>query len=274
MKAVYERELRSYFNNMTGYIFIAFMLLFAGIFMTVLNLKNGYPNFEYALSNMTFIYLIIIPVLTMRAIAEERRQRTDQLLYSLPMGMTNVVLGKYFAMLTVLAVPVVIMALYPLLLGMYGTVQYQSAYAALLGYFFMGAGLIAVGLFISSVTDNQAIAAVITLIVLLVNYYLPTLTYYVTTSTGAAIVIFTVIAVLVGIITGVMTKNAVFAVVIGSVCEIGAIIFTVLSQTAAQSLIPKLMGNISLFARYNSFVNGIFDLNAIVFIFDGSAVTV
>ena len=90
MTAIYQRELRSYFHGMTGYVFIAFLLLFSGIYTMFYNLSSGYPNFEYVLQAMTIIFLIGIPILTMRVIAEERRQKTDQLLYTLPVGMTRV----------------------------------------------------------------------------------------------------------------------------------------------------------------------------------------
>lgn len=94
MKAVFRHELSSYFTNLTGYVFGAFLLLFAGIFTMVYNLKSALTNFEYVLGNMSFVFLVIVPILTMRVLAEERRQKTDQLLYSLPLTMTKVVLGK------------------------------------------------------------------------------------------------------------------------------------------------------------------------------------
>ena len=105
MKAVFRHELSSYFTGMTGYVFGAFLLLFAGIYTMAVNLNAGLSNFEYVLSNLSFIFLIIVPILTMRVIAEERRQRTDQLLYSLPLSMTGVALGKYAALLVVFLVP-------------------------------------------------------------------------------------------------------------------------------------------------------------------------
>ncbi len=117
MKAVFEREFKSYFQNVTGYIFIAFLLLFAGIYTMAINLNNGSPKFEYVLRNMSFIFLIIVPVLTMRVIAEEKRQKTDQLLYALPVSTTKIVLGKYLAKLSVLAIPVAILSLNPVILS-------------------------------------------------------------------------------------------------------------------------------------------------------------
>lgn len=116
MSAVYRHELASYFTNLAAWVFGAFLLLFAGIYMMAYNLHAGYSNFEYVFGGMCFVFLVAVPVLTMRVIAEEKRQRTDQLLYSLPLSMTRVVLGKYLALLTAFALPVAIICLYPLLL--------------------------------------------------------------------------------------------------------------------------------------------------------------
>ena len=106
MRAIIGRELRSYYNEAIGYVFAAFILLFVGIYTMAINLKGFVANFEYSLGQMSFVYLLAIPIITMRMIAEEKRQKTDQLLYSLPMRMTRIVLGKYFAALIVLAVPI------------------------------------------------------------------------------------------------------------------------------------------------------------------------
>ena len=179
MTAIYQRELRSYFHGMTGYVFIAFLLVFAGIYTMFYNLSSGYPNFEYVLQAMTIIFLIAIPVLTMRVIAEERRQKTDQLLYTLPLGMTRVVLGKYLAMITVVAVPCVVMAFYPLLLSTFGTVSFPTAYGALVGFFLLSAALSAIGLLISSLTENQAVAAGVCFGVMLLLYFMSSLSSFV-----------------------------------------------------------------------------------------------
>jgi ABC-2 type transport system permease protein len=112
MRAVFRHELSSYFTNVTAYVFGAFLLLFAGIYTMVYNLKMALANFEYVLGGMSFVFLVIVPILTMRVLAEERRQKTDQLLYSLPLTMTRVILGKYAALLVVFLVPVVLIGLY------------------------------------------------------------------------------------------------------------------------------------------------------------------
>ena len=172
MKAVYSRELRSYFTGLTGCVFAAFMLLFAGIFTMVYNLNYSYANFEYAMGNMPFVFLVIVPIITMRTFAAEKRGHTDVLLYSLPVSMTRVVMGKYLALLTMFVLPVAVICLYPLVLSMFGNVYLPAAYAAIAAFLFLGAALLAVGMFISSLTESQAVAAGVSFAVLLLNYFL------------------------------------------------------------------------------------------------------
>lgn len=150
MTAIYKKELKSYFINMSGYVFMAFLLLFAGIYVTAVNLKSAYASFEYALSSMTVVFLFIIPILTMRSLAEERHSRTDQLLYSLPLKVSDIVIGKYLAMLTVLLIPTAIMSVYPIILSVFGTVHYAACYGAILAFFLLGAALIAICMFMVS----------------------------------------------------------------------------------------------------------------------------
>ena len=119
MSAQYRKEIKSFACNMTGAIFTVLVLVLTAIFATAYNFKGGYPAFEYALTGVTFILFLAVPILTMKSFAEERSQKTDQLLYSLPVGMTRIVLGKYLAMVTVFGVSVAVMCLYPLVLSLY-----------------------------------------------------------------------------------------------------------------------------------------------------------
>lgn len=168
MKAIYKRELKSYFQSMTGYAFIAFMMLFVGIYFAVYNLNAGYPYFSYVLSFTQFIFMIAVPVLTMRSFAEERKSKTDQLLLTAPVSVTGIVLGKYLAMITVFLIPVGMSCIYPLIIKMQGTAYLKVDYAAILVYFAIGCVYIAIGMFLSSLTESQIIAAVSTFAVLLV----------------------------------------------------------------------------------------------------------
>lgn len=170
MTAVYKRELRSYLTSMIGYIFIFFVLLLTGIYFSAYQLSAAYPKFEYTLSALTFVFLISVPILTMRVLAEERKQKTDQLLLTAPVSVEKIVMGKYLALVTVFAIPMVIICLYPLLMTKFGTVSLGMAYTAILGFFLLGCANLAIGVFISSLTESQVIAAVLTFVFLFAFY--------------------------------------------------------------------------------------------------------
>ena len=123
MTAVYKRELRSYLTSMIGYIFIFFILLLTGIYLSAYQLSAAYPKFEYTLSALTFVFLISVPILTMRVLAEERKQKTDQLLLTAPVSVEKIVMGKYLALVTIFAIPMAIICLYPLLMTKVWTVS-------------------------------------------------------------------------------------------------------------------------------------------------------
>ena len=131
MLAIYKRELKSYFHSMTGCVFIAFLVMFTGIYFMAYNLNAGYPYFSYTLSGSLIVFLVGIPLLTMRSFSEERKTKTDQLLLTAPVSLTKVVLGKYFAMVTVLAVPNVIFCLFPLLIKLQGTAYLLVDYSSI-----------------------------------------------------------------------------------------------------------------------------------------------
>lgn len=265
MTAIYQRELRSYFHGMTGYVFIAFLLLFAGIYTMFYNLSSGYPNFEYVLQAMTIIYLIAIPILTMRVIAEERRQKTDQLLYTLPIGMTRVVLGKYLAMVTVVAVPCVVMAFYPLLLSTFGTVSFPTAYGALVGFFLLSAALAAIGLLISSLTENQAVAAGLCFAVMLLLYFMSSLSSFVPSSAGASLGALLVTILVIAILVRVFTRSTPAAVITGLVGE-GILLAAYLTVSDSfAGLFGRVVDGLSVFARFSTFVDGMFDWTAVIY---------
>lgn len=170
MKAIYKRELASYFKSMTGYVFMFFVFVIVGIYFYAYNLNGGYPSMAATFNSITFIFLIAIPILTMRSLSEERKQKTDQLLLTAPVSIEKIVCGKFFALVTVFLAPMVIVCLFPLIMRSFGEISFTQNYTAILGFFLLGCANIAVGLFISSLTDNQIIAAVLTFAVLFVSF--------------------------------------------------------------------------------------------------------
>lgn len=265
MIAVYRREVGSYFKGVLGYLLGAFLLVFAGIYCMVYNLSGYYSNFEYVLSGIGFIYLIAVPVISMRSVAEEKKQKTDQLLYSLPISLSSVVVGKYLAMLTVLALPIGIMALYPLILSQFGTVAYGTAYAGLLAFFLMGGCLLSVGLFISSITDSQVAAAVITLLTMLLLYFMSSLASWVPTDSAASLNALMVLAVIAAAVFYIMSKNVIVSVIVGAALIGGLQLWYHLDSLAFSGLFASMMNAISVFERFDTFVNGVFDVTAIVY---------
>ena len=139
MMAVFRHELRSSFHSMTAYVFAAFLLAMIGVGAMLYNIELAVSNFEYVLSFGSLAFVVVIPILTMRSLAEERRQKTDQLLYSLPLSTFQVILGKYAALLVLYLVPLCIVALYPLIFAQFGEVYLPTAYGSLLAFFLLGA---------------------------------------------------------------------------------------------------------------------------------------
>lgn len=178
MKAIFQRELKSYFTSITGYAFAAFLLLFIGIYTMSVCLVGSYPNYEYVLGNTAFIFLLAVPIVTMKTFAEERKQKTDQLLYALPIGMPKVVLGKYLALLAVFAVPLIPTAIYPLILKRYGAVSLSVVFTTFVGFFLLGAALLAFGMFVSSLTESQPLAAGVSFLIILINFLSSSLASY------------------------------------------------------------------------------------------------
>ena len=264
MTAVYKKELKTYFTGMTGAIFIGFLLLITGIFMTVYNLRGLYPNFEYALSGVSFIYLFAVPVLTMRSVAEEKHSRTDQLLYSLPMSVSEIVMAKYAAMLTVLGIPCAVMAFYPLILTSFGNVRLAPAYSTLLAFFLLGGALIAIGMFISSLTESQVIAAVITLGVMVLLNFMSGIATLVPSSAGVSLVFTLVLCAVAGIVIHVLIKNAVITAASAAVLAGVSVLVYLIDSSLYEGFIPTLLSKIALFDHLTTFQNGIFDLTSII----------
>ena len=265
MSAVFKHELRLYFHSLTAYVFGAFLLIFVGIGAMLYNLQAAVSNFEFVLSFSNVIFIVIVPVLTMRVIAEERRQKTDQLLYSLPISTTKVVLGKYLALLVLFLLPLCIIAFYPLIFAQYGEVYLLTSYGSLIAYFLMGAALIAIGVFISSLTENQGFAAGIGIAAILLNYFSVSLAEYISaTAIGSAVAMF-ILAGLVGLLIRFLTKNETLGYGTGLVLMAAVTGTYLIDSTLFEGLLPSIMKSLSLFERFEVFVNGMFDMTAVVF---------
>lgn len=265
MKAIYKKELRSYLTSMIGYVFIAFMLAVVSLYFAYQNLNFASPRFELVLQNVQFIFLVFVPILTMRVLAEERKQKTDQLLLTLPMTVSDIVLGKYLAVVVLFSIPMAIICLYPLILTMFGTVNLPAAYFSILGFYLLGCANIAIGVFFSSITENPVISAVMTFGTLLVFYLMDTIGKMVPNTASASAAAFTVVIVILMALIYNMIGN--LKVVIGTGVILEAVLLGVYFVKAPllEGSFRKVLSVFYMNGRLANFFDGILDIPAIVY---------
>ena len=224
MFAIFKRELRSYFTSLVGYVVIGVMLAFIGLYYSANCLVYGTSDFSTVLYSTTLVMLFLLPALTMRSFADERRNKTDQLLLTSPVGIPSIVMGKYFAQLAVFAVPMAAAAIMPLVLTAFGSISLTSAYATWLAYFLMGAACIAIGTFVSALTENQIIAYLATFGALLICYLMNGIKSLFTSGNTLAFIVFCVVLAVVALLVGLACKN----VTVGSAVFCGGAVVLVL----------------------------------------------
>lgn len=170
MKAIFKRELQAYFKTPVGYIFVGMFLLVAAFFFIMYTLLSGIPTVDSIFYNLLSIFMFLIPILTMRLISEERNKKTDQILLTSPVSTTSIVLGKFFAACVVYFIALAFTLLFLVVIAFHGEIVYLQTLCTYLGFILLGMSLIAIGLFISSLTENQIVAAVITFVVFMLIY--------------------------------------------------------------------------------------------------------
>ena len=265
MRAVFSKEFKNSMFTVTGPIFIAFVLLWFGIFTVDTNLDNGYSQFEYTVSRSAFISLLAIPLLTMRSHAEEKRNGSDKLLASLPLGTGKIVISKYFAALAVFAIPTVILFFYPLILSKFGEVYLNTAWSSLLAYFLVGATLIAVGEFISSLTESQVIAAIFSLGSIIMMLLIGDRASSLPQTSAFSLVFLILLSLAVALISWALTKSAAISGVIFGIGTTASLIVYIVDKTALEGLATDWLKTLDLFDRSNSFFAGNLDLTAVVY---------
>ena len=265
MTAIFLREFKGYFNSMLGWVLTGVMLLFGGLYFTAVNLQGGYTDLSYTLYSFIIVLLIFVPLLCMRSFAEEKRSRTDQLLLTSPVSIPGIVMGKYLSLLAMFAVPLGVYALYPLLMKALGAANFAASYSGLLAYFFLGAALIAVCMYLSTLTENQIVAALSGFGVLLVCYLMPAIQTLFTAGSSLALVVFAIILGAASLIIGLRSRSLVLG---GGVFAVGCIALAVLFSVRSAALttaFSAVLGALALFEPCLKFVNGLFDVTALVY---------
>ena len=265
MAAIFKREVRSYFTSLIGYVVIGVMLTFLGLYYSADCLIYATSDFSTVLYSTVMVMLFLLPALTMRSFADERRNKTDQLLLTSPVGIPSIVLGKYLAQLAVFAVPMVVACIMPLVLTAFGTVSLTSAYATVLAYFLLGAACIAIGTFVSVLPENQIIAYLATFGILLVCYLMDGIKSLFTSGNTLAFVVFCVVLAIVSVLTGLICKN----VTVGSAVFCGgAVVLILLFKLRPAWLLTGFNGildALALFDPFADFVGGMFSISGIVY---------
>ena len=264
MKAVFKHELSLYYHGLLAYVFGAFLLEFIGIGAMMYNINRAVANFEYALGTFCIGFVALVPMLTMRVLAEEKKQKTDQLLSLLPITGVDIVLGKYFAMAVVFVAPMIVACVYPFIFSLYGDVYLPTSCGALFAFICLGLALIAIGMFISSLTESQGMAAGICVVVMLFCYYSASLADYIS-STAFNVAALLVLSALLALIVRKLTRSDAAGLIILVLCVAAVGITWLVSPDSLETLLPDLMNKLSLFERFYTFVNGVFDVTAIVY---------
>lgn len=265
MTAVCKKELKGLLNSMIGYVFIAFLLVVSGIYFTAYHLQGAYPVFAYTLEAVLFVFLIGVPILSMRVLAEERKQKTDQLLLTAPVTVTQVVCGKYLALVAVFLIPTLVLACYPLILSQFGTIYYPETYTALFGFFLLGCSFLAIGLYLSSVTESQVIAAVLTFLVLFVCYVIQGIeTFFPETADGSFYMLAAAAAIL-AIFVYLMIGSGLITLIVAVVTEGALIAVYIVKSSVYAGLIQKILDVFDLTGHFTNFSSGILNIADIVY---------
>lgn len=265
MTAIFKREFKSCFTGMIGWVIAAVSLFFLGLYFTNRNLLYASSDFASVLYTMTMILLFLLPAISMRSFAEERKNKTDQLLLTSPVSIPAIVAGKFLAELAVFALPLAAAVVMPLLLQAFGTVSLVAAYSALLGYLLLGGACLAVGTWISALTENQILAYLATFGALLVAYLMNGIQTMFTTGNLLAFIVFMIVLLVASVLVGVICKRLAAG---AAVFCAGAVVLFVLFQLRPAWLLTALnavLSALALFEPFKDIVGGMFSIPAIVY---------
>jgi ABC-2 type transport system permease protein len=273
MFAVFKRELRAYFSSPIGWVVIGLFLFLSGIFFAATNLLGASSEYNGLLSTMAFLFLFVVPILTMRLLTEETRQHTDQLLITSPLSVTAIVVGKYLAAVAVYLITLLVTVIYPVLMSFFALLglEWWKIFGGYIGLFLLGASFIAVGLFFSSLTESQIVAAVATYAALLLMWIIDALTSMVPTGWLYGLAFVAVVAAALALIVWLSTHSV--AATAATVAVLGAAIaaVAVLKKDLYDGLLAKVMAWFSLLKRYEDFNLGILGLSPVVYYLSFSA---
>jgi ABC-2 type transporter. len=188
MIAVFKREIKGYFSSPIGYVFLAIFVFISSLFFYMFNLLGQTTNMSSLFNQLLFFLLFLIPVLTMRLLSEEKRQKTDQLLLTAPTSLFGIVFGKFLSALVVFAIGISSTILFAFTMAAYTSIDTGAVIGSIFGLLLFGAALISIGLFFSSLTENQIIAFIVSFLVMLLLFMINSFSSVVNNSTVSSII--------------------------------------------------------------------------------------
>ena len=265
MSAVFKKELRSYFSCMTGYVFLAFFVFITGLYFSHINIFNGSPDYNYTISGTAIMFLITIPMITMRLFSEEAKNKTDQLLFTSPVSITKITLGKYFAALTLFLISMLLTAVFPVILSTRGVLPTAQILGTYLGYFLLGSCFISIGIFVSCLSENQIAVSIATFAIIFVFYILDALAVnFPSGKTSSTIFILCVIFFLCYVLYS-RVKDFLLPLVVFLIGVTGLVLAYFYNLEIFDSAIYKTLSWFSLLAHFSNFENGILNLSDIIY---------
>ncbi len=265
MLSIIKKELRTYFFSMSGYIFLGFLILLTAIYFSMINVLQLSPNYYAVLNGTTIVFLILIPTLTMRLFADEARQHTDQLLYTSPLNIFQIVLGKYMAALSLFIFGMAITLIFPLVLSRFGALPVPQITSAYIGFTLLGACFISVGLFISVLTDNQIVAAVATFAVIFLFYIMSSLANSMPVDRVSSFAFIGVVIAGFSFLLYDSTKNIAAGVTACVLLVVAAVVAYLVNNLVFDGIMVKTLNWFSLLTRFENFNKGLLSISDIVY---------
>ena len=271
MLAIFKRELKSYFLTPSAYIFMGTFLLLSGLVFTTQNIFAMNKQYAEFLGALNIIFILVVPLLTMKSFAEEKKSRTDQMLLTAPVTSLEIVLGKYLAPLAVFLIAMIITFLYPLLLSFHGNLETAKIIGTYIGFFLLGASFISIGILVSASTENMASAAIISFCAIVITWFADFLIPIapISSMAGALFVLIIISLILYRVYKN--SGNYVYTIIafILTIAVLTSLYF--LKEDLFVSLISKTIGWFSLTSRFTYFPMGIIRLTDVVYYISFSA---
>ena len=267
MLAVVKKELRTYLTSFPGYIFLAGFVFLMGLFFYLFNVAASQASFVATLSNTNtlIIFLILIPVLTMQLFSEETKQRTDQLLYTSSLSIPQIVIGKFLGAFALFFAGVVITLIFPVIISFYAPVPLPETFGAYLGFVLVGLCFIAVGLFVSCLTNNAIVAAVGSFAVLFLFYSMDAISSFMPTDRLSSAIFLVLLAMGGALIIYDATKNIYAGLILLGLAIVAGIVIFNMNPMFFDAVIPRMLNWFSVLRRFDTFSLGILAISNVVY---------